>query len=591
MDRITYFRLNSPYEGDITKNCALTGVEVDTNFMTLEGRDIKSVAIEDEKVVITLLNGTQLSTEKITDGIQVVKNIEFSFDEENGILTIIKDGEEQVIDGFVTTDMLNKKKKSAVNSTLVGNGTSAAPLGLSNVVKTGYYSPVKKIINKKEGQDYPSEKFVGDRYLTVEETSNYGCLYNYNGLLALKQALEDTGSEWRIPTKKDWDDMLNAVECNPEARNHNSIETNIYLGEIAGSRLKSRDKWIEENENDASEPCDVCTDSRGVDDFGFTVFPAGYANDVLNYMFYTERAYFWTSKNFDERDAYIKVFVYNKPTVLQDILASDNFLSIRLVKDFDGENYRGNENILDGYYPTVLMPSGNDEQKVWTSVNVAITSTISSSDYTFPNGRQDIELVTRYFINEWDGEKWLKKEMTEGEEVLVFETDTKENVRYRLINNELVDYEQALYDDVVEHFQPIIDDIEQEIVEVNEAIVNEAQERTAADQALYDELSEAISTETSNRTAADQALHDELSGALQNEINNREAADQILRSELTDAIQNEANVRADADDVITGKLPTSQGSSFDTNTGTLTVKSNNGTNDISIQFNMNFGSF
>jgi hypothetical protein len=50
-------------------------------------------------------------------------------------------------------------------------------------------------------------------------------------------------------------------------------------------------------------------------------------------------------------------------------------------------------------------------------------------------------------------------------------------------------------------------------------------------------------------------------------------------------------VRADADDVITRKLPTSQGSLFDTNTGTLTVKSNNGTNDITIQFNMNFGSF
>ena len=41
---LTYFRLTSPYEGDITKNCALDGYEVDSNFFTLEGRDVKAVS-------------------------------------------------------------------------------------------------------------------------------------------------------------------------------------------------------------------------------------------------------------------------------------------------------------------------------------------------------------------------------------------------------------------------------------------------------------------------------------------------------------------------------------------------------------------
>ena len=49
---ITYFRLNSPYEGDITKNCALDGYEVDNNFFTLEGRDIKCVYVEDNEIKI-----------------------------------------------------------------------------------------------------------------------------------------------------------------------------------------------------------------------------------------------------------------------------------------------------------------------------------------------------------------------------------------------------------------------------------------------------------------------------------------------------------------------------------------------------------
>ena len=34
MNAITYFKLKSPYEGDITKNCALTGSEVDNTFYT-----------------------------------------------------------------------------------------------------------------------------------------------------------------------------------------------------------------------------------------------------------------------------------------------------------------------------------------------------------------------------------------------------------------------------------------------------------------------------------------------------------------------------------------------------------------------------
>lgn len=57
MNAITYFKLKSPYDGDVTKNCALTGLEVDNNFYTLEGRDIQSVELEDGKIVINLMNG------------------------------------------------------------------------------------------------------------------------------------------------------------------------------------------------------------------------------------------------------------------------------------------------------------------------------------------------------------------------------------------------------------------------------------------------------------------------------------------------------------------------------------------------------
>ena len=54
---ITYFRKNSPYVGDVTKNCGLDGYEVDNNFFVLEGRDVKSLQVIGNDIVITLLNG------------------------------------------------------------------------------------------------------------------------------------------------------------------------------------------------------------------------------------------------------------------------------------------------------------------------------------------------------------------------------------------------------------------------------------------------------------------------------------------------------------------------------------------------------
>lgn len=108
---ITYYRLQSPYEGDITKNCSLSGLEVDNNFLTLEGRDIKSVAFEDDKIVITLLNGTRLTTEKVTE--DCIKDLLVSFDRTTGVLTITQDGVSQEFSGFVTPenigDLIPKK--------------------------------------------------------------------------------------------------------------------------------------------------------------------------------------------------------------------------------------------------------------------------------------------------------------------------------------------------------------------------------------------------------------------------------------------------------------------------------------------------
>ena len=63
MERIVYYKTASPYPNDFTKFCSLNGIEIDNNFLTLEGRDVKSISIEGNYIVITLYNGKKVKTE------------------------------------------------------------------------------------------------------------------------------------------------------------------------------------------------------------------------------------------------------------------------------------------------------------------------------------------------------------------------------------------------------------------------------------------------------------------------------------------------------------------------------------------------
>lgn len=61
MNGITYYRLKSDYPGDYTKNCALNGTEVDNNFYVLEGRDVKSISVNGKDIIVTLMDGDNIS--------------------------------------------------------------------------------------------------------------------------------------------------------------------------------------------------------------------------------------------------------------------------------------------------------------------------------------------------------------------------------------------------------------------------------------------------------------------------------------------------------------------------------------------------
>ena len=525
MNAITYFKLKSPYEGDITKNCALTGSEVDNNFFTLESRDVKSVELKDDKIVVNLMNGEKLTTDNITE--DCVKGLTIDFDELNGILTITQNGIVQTIKGFATN--YNIAEAISVDGTLVGNGLSETPVGISPVNKTGQYRPVKKIVKITEDERLPHKPFVGDRFLTVENINDYGYLYNYEGLKKIACTLKEIGSEWRIPTKEDWDDMLDAVEPNEDFRNHTDARTNKCLGKFAGKFLKSKEYWkndehciddcnsedicIDYCESECTEECscgkhktchpNYCGeygschhrhihDNKGVDKYGFRIVPAGYANEAKDYLYFKERAYFWTASNHQYRDAYVKIFAYNKSKVLQDVMASDNYMSVRLVKNFNGDNYKDCEDILGSVYSTVLMPSIKHGKAIWTSVNISLGDCGCGCKHILPNDGQGMEYVKKYFINEWTGKEWLKKELLDGESVVVIEEGNKNSndkldkayTEYRNVNGELVDVASLIYNNVITTITPKIKDIETNIENLNEKIDNEIERSATKDAEL-----------------------------------------------------------------------------------------------------------
>lgn len=543
MAGITYFKLRSQYEGDTLKNCALTGTEVDNNFYTLEGRDIDSVYVSDGKVVVNLKNGETMTTESLTEN--CLKSLDIKFDEVNGILTITKDGVTQTITGFATN--YNIGDAVSVDGSLVGNGMSKTPIGLSPIIKTGQYRPVKDFIKVTDGERLPHPPFVfpGDRYLTQETVNSYGFLYNYEGVKKIACALKDFHSEWRVPTKEDWDDMLDAIE--PEDfRNHTSASANKHLGHLAGKFLKSKDFWTKDNKHfdehhhdhhhhghhfgphipehttciDYVEDCSCgrphschpnycgeyghchhkhAHDNNGIDSYGFGVVPAGVADDGKNYRFFKERTYFWTATNHEYRNAYAKAFSYDKSSVLQDICPSTDYFSVRLIKDFNGDNYNEREDILGGVYSTVLMPSLKHGKAVWTSVNISVLGCGCDGKHLIPNNNQGLRDgdVTKYFINEWTGKGWVRKEVLDGEVVVLAKEEKiaggKTVIDYselRLEGGDMVNVATKIYNEVVDGFAPDVNKIKDDISTLKNDLMKETVARVEEDNKLQGQIDE-----------------------------------------------------------------------------------------------------
>ncbi len=554
---ITYFRLNSPYEGDITKNCALDGYEVDNNFLVLEGRDIKSVYVEGDKIKIGLLNGDVISSDAVFD--DFTKDLTFRFDAEKGILYITRNGVETRITGFVTE--FSDEKSVASDNTLYGNGKPSDPLSLSHSYRTGKYEPVIKFIDKTQGENLPSGKtnHVGDRYIVLDTVSDYGFLYDYDSVRRIACSLADNNSGWRIPTKEDWDDMLNAIEPCEEDKEHASASCNRYLGRYAGKLIKAVNGWRIEGCSNAADN-NTCIDydttgcgctcgksiecspmycgeygsccckpkdnsNAGVDKYGFKALPAGYADDGGNVGYFGERAYFWTATNSKcGNSAFMKRLEYNKSSVYQDVISSKNALSLRLVKTYDGANYLEKEEILGVDVPTILMPSVKNGHAIWTEVNVAFADKIYHP--IMPNMGMNVPVSKHYYTYEWDGNKWEIHALKEGESVVILNSPNEQyGYEYQIVKGDLINLSERVTDTVYDSVKQSLTALDEKIeAESERAILKE----TELDEKIG-EISAKLDDEIANRSESEELIDNKIN----DEKEARETEDKAIRQDLS----------------------------------------------------------
>ena len=635
IDGITYFRKNSPYPGDVTKNCALDGVEVDNNFFVLEGRDIKTLRVEGSDIVVELQNGKVMRSVDALKDVTDLKHTavsELEFDKESGVLRFMRNGEQIAITGFATE--LNTGVTVAVDESLKGNGLAATPVSISPMFKTGQYEPVKKFISVVDGESIPTceTPIVGDRYLTEEYVSVYGMLYNYEAVKKIACNLNKANSPWRIPTKEDWDDMLNAVEPCQKDRDHNSATANKYLGAWAGKLLKSTDLWLHSSTIDpcgndtcinydtvscgnsgngcestycgkvCDNSCGCCDcgnmgcDNGGLDAFGFHIVPAGYADDGRNFVFFGERAYFWTATNSNCENVYVKRFEHNKNSVYQNVIASQNYLSLRLIKDYNGHNYHESEKILSDQYPTVMMPSVKNGHSIWTSVNVSLGCGCGRIE---PNNGLALAHTTKFYLNEWDGKEWLRNELKDGESVVIKKAPNGQtNAEYRLSDGKLINVAQITYEAVINDINPKLDELGTKIDnEINRSIDKDTMIEDTINNELRPNItknSNDIATVNTNLVSAIGNINNAIKTVNDNLVDavntiNGGIATEIQERKDADVAEKEARIATDEE--IKATILTEEGTSFDTNSGVLTLKSKGGTNDIKVQFSMNFGEF
>lgn len=531
---VTYFKLVSDYQGDRTKNCSLLSNEIDANFYFLRGMDIKKVNFNNDtrELILTRLNGDQLKTV-----IPEKENFTLDYDKENGVLTVnFADGTTESVDGFLVEKdldkaikkILGKSVKVATDGTINGDGRVINPLRLSEVERTGTYAPADYFLDLTDSENkIPEGTYAkGTRIVTKELFSKFGRLYTYDEVEKLKCLLEAHGLTWRIPTKEDWDGLLIAAECpgycDDECEDiycHDIDDINLWTGKDAGARAKSITSWAESDEMEDGNSVqgeDNLPDDVGSSTQSFHVVPVGYGEGSRGVLTDEEDsdiegigevASFWTdtptatvAKTKTQKNFYTRTFSYDSRKVLQESSKPSSRLSIRLVRDYtyDDLEYKEYDSIMGHTVPCVLITNEDtDYSQVWTSINIGFSEVGGVTSDEWNNLEDAISTKGVYFINEWDGSEWIKKQMVPGDSVVIADFDNNSGTtddryhEWRVYTED--DGTQVLKDTaeaLKEEFQEALDDINDRIDDLEDKLNNEIERATNAESGLAEDIQE-----------------------------------------------------------------------------------------------------
>ena len=406
MSCLYFYKLESQYTCDETIGC-LTKEQIDSNFYSLKGDDIKEIKYNNDTMVISVIrndgNIIEIDISAIKeDYIQAIEeavsgytpstteiNLSGSLGDEGTLTLNWTDGSGEhstEINGFITEVNIYH------DETLKGQGTKTNPLGIKELERTGNYKSVNGIVD-----NLPENPLIGDKFVTKINISSFGRLYTRNGMELVKQAIEEEESLWRIPTKEDWDKLLTYADvCDEEVEGEGIGE---YIGDLCGKMLKSVDYW-DGNEN--------------IDEYGFTAYPAGYVSDGL-LEGEGKESRFWTDTDYEEGIKYIKGFSYNRDNSLQDAEKENEMYSIRLVRDIDS-TIISYPNILGWRYDVISL---TDIGQAWISTNLNhYIDGIDSEQYEY----QYQGLITeKYTINYFNGTTWETIPLEHGDKFTVKE--------------------------------------------------------------------------------------------------------------------------------------------------------------------------
>lgn len=678
-----FYKLVSPYKEDVTKNCKLTVNEVDSNLLNLKDEDIANGEFDKKTNTLKLTrnngdvigidlaslmnNGITLddyhfagtgsctgdctdknsfgfkytTNDKDENGNPVEKKFKIEFSDVDGKLWVTDSDNNKHLIGTFETDKTKKAEKVEnkylreviTDGSVLGNGKSGDPVRLNPTEKSGYYSPAKSLIDTRDdnGSGLPVNPCKGDRYVTLSCSSSAGRLYTMDGVKEIESKLK---AGWRIPTKQDWDNMLNAIEpC--QYQNHNDIHCHVQLGKLAGKQLKSTECWNKTSTSGTPSDDTYLYDDKvaeekpispeGTDKYGFNVFAGGYGVDKNEDIIkFNKEAKYWTSSQTikgEGFDYYVKQFQFNKSGVIQITECPEHFLSLRLVKDFNGSNNYGAEVIGGNTYKTVLLPSLNTEHgfTVWTAANIN-EDVKDENELIYNEFYKDCAgCKPTYILHEWDGNMWSHKVMVEGDTIVIHDPISKDDFvdsEYRIVDGKLINTNQQAYNDILSRTTPLIN-------LVKSALETETEERKDADEELKaqsDNLGKKLDKEISDRedgikdvrkdleAVAEHVINetDDIKDALAKEITKRTEGDKTLTDAITEerdrakAVEEELRTglaeKWENRDKIEGSI-LKGGDYIVYSNGKTEIPSKDqtdekkGSNNITLTFNANFGKF